>query len=590
MILQSLVDYYWRRAADPNSGIAPYGWEWKALPFIIEIDTDGLLVQIVDTREAEGKRTVAQPFLVPQGPKRSVGVASNLLWDNVEYVLGIPVKGNPERVTRQHDAFRVNITEVFGPEPVDPGIRAVVRFLDSLTPSVLERQSVWPELAAANNPFLSFRLSGEADLICRRPAVVAAIDSGTSEPDGRCLVTGERVEIARLHPAIKGVRGTNTTGGSLVSFNLEAFESYRQSQGANAPVGTPAAFAYTTALNDMLRHRSRTLAGSTIVYWAERQDASAIENAFAQIITEAAIDDPLSGTRAVEAILDSVRFGAPITGDDDSRFFVLALAPNAARISVRSMQVTTIKDLATAITHHFQDLAIVSPPFISAHPSLSRLLSATAQQGKSENVPPSLAGDVIRAVLLDRPYPSSLLRAAVRRARVAAGERYDPLPYLAALIKASLNRASRPPRPSSTWKELTVALDPENPNPAYRLGRLFAILERAQEIASGGDLNATIRERFYGAASTSPVTVFARLLTLKNHHVAKFEGHGQRIWIEGLIGDVMTGIDAFPARLTLEGQALFAVGYYHQRQALFIKHEVATPNATTSEEQGGTDQ
>jgi CRISPR-associated protein Csd1 len=251
--------------------------------------------------------------------------------------------------------------------------------------------------------------------------------------------------------------------------------------------------------------------------------------------------------------------------------------------------VTTIRGFATAIANHFEDISIVSAPFIHPHPSLSRLLSATAPQGKSDNVPPSLAGDVIRGVLLDRPYPASLLQAAVRRARVAAHERYDPLPYLAAVIKASLNRASRTGRPSPTWKELTVALDPENPNPAYRLGRLFALLERAQEIASGGDLNVTIRERFYGAASTSPVTVFARLLTLKNHHVAKFEGHGQRVWMEGLIGDVMNGIEAFPTRLTLQEQGLFAVGYYHQRQSLFAKR-VASHDLGTSPEAGGIDQ
>ncbi len=587
MILQALVDYYDRRSADPNSGIAPYGWEWKALPFIIEIDLAGRLVQIADTREADGKRTVAHRFLVPHAAKRSVGVVSNLLWDNVEYALGVPIRGNPDRVARLHRAFLGAMTDQFGPEPEDAGVHAILRFLE--TPAAdLETQPAWPELAASN-PFLSFRIAGEVDLVCRRPAVVASIDSGASEADGLCLVTGKRAEIARLHPSIQGVRGTNTTGGSLVSFNKDAFESYGRQQGASAPVGKPAAFAYTTALNDLLRLRSRTLAGSTIVYWAERPDGTAVENAFAQIIAEAAVDDLLAGTRAVESVLDSVRTGASITGDDDSRFYVLTLSPNAARISARSAQVTTIKGLATVIAQHLEDIAIVSPPFIHPHPSLSRLLNATAPQGKSDNVPPNLTGDVIRAVLLDRPYPASLLQAAVRRARVAARERYDPLPYLAAVIKASLNRASRIGRTSPAWKELTVALDPENPNPAYRLGRLFALLERAQEIASGGDLNATIRERFYGAASTSPVTVFARLLTLKNHHVAKFERHGQRVWMEGLIGDVMNGIDAFPARLTLEEQGLFAVGYYHQRQALFTKR-VASTEPTASQEHGGIDQ
>ncbi len=571
MILQALVNYYDRRAADPDSGIAPYGWEWKALPFVIELDAKGRLVQIADTRHMDGKRAVAQRFLVPQGPKRASGVAANLLWDNVEYALGVPVRGEPERVLRQHRAFREAINDRFGDDPDDAGLKALTKFLGSGPQLDLESQPLWPELVTTN-PFVSFRLAGAIDLICRRPNVASIINAGVAEPNGRCLVTGERAQIARLHPSIKGVRGTNTSGGSLVSFNLEAFESYGLKQGDNAPVGADSAFAYTTALNDLLRVSRASLAGSTIIYWAQRADATALEAAFAQVIEQPRHDDPLAGTKALEAVLGSVRSGVPITADDDSRFFVLALAPNAARISIRSAQVATVNTLAKAISRHFDDIDVARSPFAAQYPSLSRLLDATAPQGKSDNVPPNLAGEVIQAVLNDRPYPTTLMHAAVRRARVAARERYDPLPLLAAVIKGSVNRLVRATQAPPTWKELTVALDPDNPNPAYRLGRLFALLERAQEIASGGNLNATIRDRFYGAASASPVTVFSRLLTLKNHHVAKFDRPGDRIFIERSIGEVMSGIDSFPAHLTLAEQGIFAVGYYHQRQALFAKH------------------
>lgn len=531
----------------------------SALPFIIEIDGGGRLVQIADTRHMDGKRAVAQRFLVPQAAKRTVGVVANLLWDNVEYALGVPVRGHPGRVMRQHRAFRDAITDRFGVDLDDEGLKAVNRFLGSSPRPALESQPVWPDLAT--NPFVSFRLAGAMDLICRRPDVASIIDAGVAVPDGRCLVTGEPAPIARLHPSIKGIRGTNTSGGSLISFNLEAFESYGLKQGDNGPVGTPAAFAYTTALNELLLVSRRSLAGSTIVYWAQRSDATALEAAFAQVIEEPKRDDPLAGTQALEAVLGSVRSGIPITADDDSRFFVLALAPNAARISVRSALVTTVRTLAKAIARHFDDIDVVRPPHAAPYSSLSRLLDATAPQGKSDNVPPNLAGELIQAVLNDRPYPTTLLHAAVRRARVAARERYDPLPLLAAVIKGSVNRLVRASQAPPTWKELTVALNPDNPNPAYRLGRLFALLERAQEIASGGNLNATIRDRFYGAASASPVTVFSRLLTLKNHHVAKFDRPGDRIFIERSLGEVMSGIDSFPAHLTLAEQGLFAVGY-----------------------------
>ncbi len=463
---------------------------------------------------------------MPQGPKRASGIAANLLWDNVEYALGIGVRGQVDRVVRQHQAFLDAITDRFGQEPDDPGLHALLRFLAGFSPTELEAQPLGPELLASN-PFISFRLAGDAELICRRRIVRSTIDSGPTEPDGLCLVTGERAAIARLHPSIKGVRGTNTSGGSLVSFNLESFESYGHAQGSNAPIGTAASFAYTTALNDLLVTRRRTVADSTIVYWAERADAGELEAAFADLIAEPARDDPLAGTHAVAAVLDSVRTGVPLTGDDGSRFFILALAPNAARISVRDARITTIADLARAIKRHHSDLDIVRPPFVAPYSSLSRLLNATAIQGKSENVPPNLTGDVIRAIVDDRPYPMSLLQAAVRRSRVAARERFDPLTFLASVIKASLNCRWRAGETTDMSKELTVALDPDNPNPAYRLGRLFAILERAQEMASGGELNATIRDRFYGAAAATPVTVFSRLLALKNHHRCEIRTTGR---------------------------------------------------------------
>lgn len=566
MILQALVEYYDRQAADPESGIAPPGWEWKALPFIIEISRAGELVQIADTRERDGNRLVARRFLVPQGPKRAYGIAANLLWDNVAYVLGI-ADGGGDRVVRQRHAFVDAIAERF-PGTADVGILAVRKFLVAIPLERLEAQPSWPEMIASNS-FISFRLAGHDELICQREIVRASLANRDWEPDGLCLVTGQRTRIARLHPPIRGVRGANTSGASLVSFNLDAFESFDHRQGANAPVGEAAAFAYTTALNDLLIKQRVSVGDASIVFWAERRDASIVVAAFASLIAEPPRDDPLAGTRAVENVLNSVRNGVPLSGDDGSRFYILALAPNAARLSVREWAVTTVTDLAGNITRHHHDLEIVRPPFIPRYPSLYRLLNATAVQSKAENVPPNLAGDVLRAILRDQPYPISLLQAALRRVRVASRDHFDPLPLLASVIKASLNRMARAGR-ISVEKELAVALDPDNPETAYRLGRLFALLERAQDMASP-DLKATIRDRFYGAASTTPVTVFGRLLALKNHHVAKFDRPRDRAWIERQIGEVMDGLGAFPSHLSLAEQGTFAIGYYHQRQSFYAK-------------------
>ncbi len=219
------------------------------------------------------------------------------------------------------------------------------------------------------------------------------------------------------------------------------------------------------------------------------------------------------------------------------------------------------------IRQHFRDLEIVCAPYEQSVFSLSRLLVCTAPLGKAENIPPNLEGELMRAILEGLPYPAALLNAVIRRIKV---ER-DVTQIRAALIKACINRNCRF-RKKTQQEELAVSLDPNNVNVGYRLGRLFAVLEKIQEEANPG-LNATIRDRYYAAASSAPVTVFGRLMTLKNHHLAKLENIGRRVNLERLVGEIVDGIKDFPAHLTLDDQGRFAVGYYHQRQDLFAKIE-----------------
>ncbi len=576
MILQALYDYYQRKVADPESGLPPFGFERKAIPFIIEVDHAGALVQIEDTRQIEGQKKTAREFLVPQAVKKTSGIAANLLWDNAEYVLGIPRKVKPgqkkpapQRITAQHQAFIARIRAL--PEDVlaDAGIQAVLAFLERLDCKRLMRLPPWPELRT--NPNVSFRLAGESDLICQRPAVRSAIEQlaeahAAAGEEGVCLITGERHGISRLHPAIKGVWGAQSSGANIVSFNLAAFRSWGKDQGANAPVSERAAFAYTTALNHLLRKGSpqRLQVGdSSTVFWAEKPVP--LEMAIPDLFGEPPKDDPDAGISRVRALYESVRFGR-YTGDDaDTRFHVLGLAPNAARIAVRFWAVTTVGELATRIVQHFEDIRIVPDGRQTEHLSLFRLLVTTATQGKAENIPPNLAGDCLRAILEGRPYPQSLLAAAVRRCRA---EREVPYPR-AALIKGCLNRAARITHPEAK-EDLTVSLDPDNPNPGYRLGRLFAVLERIQERASPG-LNATIRDRYYGSASSTPAAVFPTLLKLSKHHLAKLDNRGEAVRFEKQLGEIIDGITDFPAHLALADQGRFAVGYYHQRQDFFRK-------------------
>lgn len=585
MILHALHRLYQRRAASPDLAErpAPIGFEEKAIPFILELAPDGRLVQIEDTRTPDGKKLIAKSELVPLGVKRANNIAANLLWDTSEYVLGVVTEqpgktAKPERIAEQHLVFRARIDAL--PESVraDAGVAAVLAFLDHLDLDTLTSQPHWDDLRTGN-PLLSFRLRGDADLVCQRPAVCAAWTATDSEAeaDGTCLITGERAAIERLHTAIKGVWGAQTSGANIVSFNLDAFNSYGKAQGGNAPVGRTAANMYTTALNDLLARGSRQriqVGDASTVFWGEER--TDLEDDFALVFGEPAKDDPAERTERVRALYESFLTGKYASEHDaTTRFYVLGLAPNAARLAVRFWHVDTVAHLAHRITEHARDLQIVSdrrdPP---PPPSLFRLLSACAAQGKADNIPPNLGGEVVRAVLSGNAYPASWLSAAVRRCRAEQ----DVGALRASIIKACLNRSTRL-RPNGE-KELAVSLDVENPNVAYRLGRLFAVLEKIQEEASPG-LNATIRDRYYGAASASPVTVFTTLMRLKNHHLGKLDKPGRVVNFERLIGEIMSAIDDFPKQLSLAEQGRFAIGYYHQRQAFFTK---AAPEPTDHKE------
>lgn len=574
MILQALSDYYRRKQADPDPAnrLPAYGFEEKEIPFILEIDRDGRLVQILDTRSGEGRRRTAQRFLVPKAVKKTSGVAANLLWDTAEYVLGVDTRGKPERVAEQQAAFRARIDALPEAAQADAGIASVQAFLDHIDFDTLAASPAWEEIKTANL-LLSFRLHGDVELVCQRPAVTTLTGK---EPDDdatvACLVSGEQAAPERLHAAIKGVWGAQSSGANIVSFNLDAFNSYGKAQGANAPVGKAAAFAYTTALNHLLAKGSpqRIQVGdASTVFWAK--EPHELETAFPDLFGEPPKENPDRGADALRALYRAVETGRFAVGSDDTRFYVLGLAPNAARIAVRFWETAAAIELARRIKRHFDDLTVARSPRDPEHLSLFRLLAATAVQGKADNIPPKLGGEVMRAVVEGLPYPATLLSAAVQRCRAEQQVTYPR----AAAIKAWLNRdARRQPLSNPTREEFTPMLDTDNPSAAYRLGRLFATLEKIQEEASPG-LNATIRDRYYGAASATPVAVFTTLLRLKNHHLGKLNP-GRTTQMEKLIGEIMAGIDDFPRHLNLPDQGRFALGYYHQRQAFFTKRDHET--------------
>ena len=582
MILRALYDYYQRKADDPDPArrLPAFGLEEKEIPFIIELSADGRPLMIKDTRYGEGKKKTAMRYRVPIGVKKASGVAANLLWDNAEYVLGIDTRGNPKRVADQHAAFRARLTDLPEASQQDAGMRAIDAFYTHFGAASLEGFGVWTEITESN-PVLTFRLDGEDDLICQRPALqsehVVEADAESHDPssDERavCLITGLAAKPARLHTSIKGVRDAQSSGANIVSFNLDASSSFNKTQGNNAPVSEAAAFAYTTALNHLLAKDSRQrvqVGDASTVFWAQKK-APDIENGFALLC---GVNDPDAQAEQMRALLSAIHSGKFKEGVDNP-FYVLGLSPNAARIAIRFWYVAPVSVIAERIGAWFKDLQIVRGAYGTEYPSLYSLLKTCAAQGKPENIPPNLGGEVMRSILSGGRLPATWLNAAVRRCRVEQDVNY----LRAAIIKVCLNRlSSHSPSSDLFTKELMPMLDPDNLNPAYRLGRLFAVLEKAQEEANP-NLNATIRDRYYGAASSAPVSVFTTLLRLKNHHLGKLH-RGCAKNLERLIGEIMDGLDDFPKQLNLPEQGRFALGYYHQRQALFVKSETATSTST----------
>jgi CRISPR-associated protein Csd1 len=568
MILQALKEYYDRKSADPDGGIAPEGFEYKEIPFVIVLNNEGEVIQIDDTRKQVGRNLRAKAFLVPQGEKRASGVRANLLWDNAEYALGLcRSEGKPDRVVEQHNAFIHRIRSL---NSNDEGVLAILNFVQNKPVDKIIDKPLFDEISASN-PFISFRLVSDSCLICEREAVVVKILEIPSEGNvGICMITGVEDSIANLQPAIKGVQGANTTGGNIVSFNLSAFNSFGKSQGKNAPIGEKTTFAYTTALNYLLGKDSSQklrVGDATAVFWSERK--SHFEHEFSLFLDEPPKDNPDALTNAVNTLLKAIDTGVMTLEEKNTRFFILGLSPNAARISIRFWHVGTIGEFSGRLAQHFHDLEIVHASHERDHLSMWWLLSRISAQEKTENIPPNLAGEWMRAILAGLPYPDSLFQAALRRIQA---ERKVTYPRVA-IVKACLNRKKRFSHLSE--KEITVSLDKENNNVGYRLGRLFAVLEKIQEDAQP-NINATIRDRYYSAASGTPASVMPILLRMKNHHLAKLPHKGQQVNYEKLLGEVLSEIGDFPPQLMLQDQGRFAIGYYHQRQDFFTKQQILT--------------
>lgn len=589
MILQALKEYYDRKAEDGS--IALDGWVKGGLDFLIHLDVEGNIQNIEDLREYEGKRKNSHPIDVPnignQALKHSnSGKDANLLWDNAAFVFGLGDKGDL-RLQSLIDA----IDKWLG-ETNDLGVLAVRKFFvkgigDRSHFDFAFSHPEYGEIIKEGNVKISFRIPQTGyKIVFHSPEVIESLKKVGREnkeellvSKGTCLVTGEQnVEIELTHPVTKGVWGAQSSGACIVSFNKDSFNSYSKIQSLNAPVSKIVASQYGKALNSLLASSRQCIhiGDASTVFWSAKQ--SSFENDFSFFFKEPDKDDPDVGTEKVKALFESIHSGAYREDNGNTRFYILGLAPNAARIAVRFWHSGTIFEYATRIRQYFEEFIIVKPLREPEYYSVWRILVNIATQDKSENIPPNLAGEFMRSILEGTPYPATLLQAALRRIRSDTENRVKPV--RAALIKAYLERYARFYF-DQNQKEVGKELDTSLPSIGYQLGRLFAVLEKIQEEANPG-INATIRERFYGAACATPVTVFANLLRLKNHHLAKLESKGRVVNFERLLGEIMSHLQDFPAHLDLHEQGRFAIGYYHQRQAFFTKSEAGVETLNES--------
>ncbi|SFZ86883.1 CRISPR-associated protein, Csd1 family [Devosia enhydra] len=573
------------RAYDRMPELPRPSYSTEKIGFVIGLNPDGTIASVSDLRDGEGRKKTARMMQVPQGAKRTAAIVPNLLWDKTAYVLGVTA-GEGRRTADEHAAFKARQTEVFGASD-DEGLVAFLRFLDRWTPDQFVSPG-WPEEMKDAN--VVFALESERldrvylhDRAAARQRLAQSAISAKGPQDGPvCLITGAPAPVARLHPAIKNIWGGQSSGGAIVSFNLEAFTSYGHEQGDNAQISEEAAFRYTTALNAMLAGRRNRVqvADASTVFWADASGfvAEAAEDAFGQMFN--GVDEARQGDK-VGQVLERVRAGIPFPEATAGlvpdlahgvRFHVLGLAPNAARIAIRFWFEDDFGVLAENYRRYVEDLR-VEPAGRDPYPPLWRYLNETAVLGKRENVQPNLAGEMMRAILTGGRYPMTLLSAVLTRIRADGEINALRVGLLRAVLRRNFNME----------KEAPVALDPDNRNKGYLLGRLFALYEYAQTAALGRNVNATIKDKFYASASASPRRVFSLLERGSVNHLSKVgkQRPGQRVNLERAIGEIMgamtPGEDPFPASLPAEDQALFGLGYYHQRNQQFVKQDSSAP-------------
>ena len=575
MILQALVKEYEKLVE--KKLVPEIGWCQANVSYAIELNEDGTIKEIhsLKINETMEKKQVWKPVKksVPEMVTRSSGVLANFLCDNAKYFLGIDNNGTNDRMLEcfqaakeKHIALLKDIDE--------PIARAICNFFLSWDPKIARENyyvdEKWDELNDGGNIIFCIGTDEAQDNIKIKEVWNNNIKRAGEDKKGICLVTGEKTEIARIHRGIKGVPGAQSSGAALVSFNAPAFESYGKEQSYNAPVGKYAEFAYTTALNYLLGNRDRTfqVGDSMIVFWAENGN-EAYQDTFSFVM-----NPHTDNEEQIQKVFDALKKSRYIDINDikidlEQNFYILCLAPNAARLSVRFFYQNTFGDILSNVDEHYKRMEIIKPSWEEQkYLSIHGMLRETVNQKSKDKTPaPNMAAMVLQSILSGSRYPESLYINTLIRIRSENG---NVTWGKAAIIKVFLIKNYK-------WKEGEnyMSLEENCNDTSYILGRLFSVLESIQKDANP-TISSTIRDRYFNSACMTPASVFPILLRLKNSHIKKLErerGARTRIYYENLVGNLMDNLNGFPHRLTLEEQGKFMFGYYHQTQKKYEKKE-----------------
>lgn len=571
MILKALYDYYNRCGNLPAPGM-----EEKEIGFVIVISKEGKFLRFEDCRT---DKTIGRVYLVKKHVSRSSAAVANYLYDNSAYVLGYSDKDDSEKNQLYFNTFVEKVQSILDRMPDNSDIRTLMNFYAQGREAIhseVEQDPLWEDIKknlSKKYSVFSFRIEGDLRILAEKKELMQT-NEGTKNDNSRglCMVTGVQGELVDTTTATM-IQGSQATA-KLVAFQVNSgYDSYGKEKCGNAPISHEAEFAYTTALNTMLRRDSRnkfTVGNRTFVFWASSNDKAAeqAEESLFDLLgySEEKKDNPNAKIEQVRKVFTAIYSGSLSTSLED-RFYILGLAPNSARIAVVYWSETPLRDFAGKILRHFDDMEIIDTrkdrkPYMG----IKDILSAVTLGGKQSEATPNLPESIIKSIFLGTPYPYILLSACIRRIRAESGDGNAARITRIAIIKAFLNRQN------VNDKRMEIMLDKRNTNQGYLCGRLFAVLDRIQEDANG---ISSIRERYMNAASSTPSSVFATILNLSSHHLENLSNEGKKVFYEKLKQEIIDKIssDGFPAHLDLQDQGRFFVGYYHQRQDFFNKKE-----------------